>query len=170
MIIGNGDMASVLKDKKGILYFASGVSNSKETRESEYKREEDLLLKQDRNLHIIYFSSLSIFYKDTRYTKHKKDMESLIRKFPRYTILRLGNITWGDNPNTIINNFRGKISRGEKLEIEDTYRYILEKDELLHWINLIPNWNCEMNITGRRMKVSDIVDEYCRVKPNTKHK
>ena len=49
MIVGYGDIASVLKDRKGTIFFASGVSNSQETRESEYKREEDLLMKQNKN-------------------------------------------------------------------------------------------------------------------------
>lgn len=73
MIIGHGDIASVLKDREGFIFFASGVSNSGETRESEYKREEDLLLKQNKNKHLVYFGSLSIFYNPhTRYTRHKK--------------------------------------------------------------------------------------------------
>ncbi len=162
MIVGNGDIASVITDRKDLLFFASGVSNSKEDRESEYQREIDLLLKQDRSLRIVYFSSLSVFYTDTRYTRHKKTMEALVKTFPRYTILRLGNITWGKNPHTIINYFREKIRRGEKFEIQDVYRYIVEKDEFLHWLAMIPNWNCEMNITGKRMKVREIIDKYCK--------
>src|SRR3989344_3073332 len=98
MIVGNGDIASVLPKKKNILFFASGVSNSQETRESEYQREKNLLLKQDRQAHIVYFSTLAVLYGDNSYVKHKKDMEELVKQeFPRYTIMRLGNITWGTN-------------------------------------------------------------------------
>ena len=61
MIIGHGDIASVLADKEGMCYFASGVSNSAETDEKKYKREKDLLLGQDKRLHMVYFGSLSIF-------------------------------------------------------------------------------------------------------------
>jgi len=38
MIVGSGDVASVLKDREDRVYFASGVSNSSETDESEYQR------------------------------------------------------------------------------------------------------------------------------------
>lgn len=161
MIIGHGDIASVLKDRENRLYFASGVSNSREDRESEYQREVNLLLQQDRNRHIVYFGSLSIFYSDTRYSVHKRYMEELVKtNFPHYTIVRLGNIVWGTNPHTLINAFRAKAKEREPLEIRDVYRYVVEKDEFLHWIDLIPDWNCEMNVTGRLMKVSEIVKEY----------
>ena len=168
-IVGNGDMASVLTDRKDRLYFASGVSNSQEKREAQYTREKNLLLKQDRKMHIVYFSSLAVFYGNNRYVKHKQQMEKLIKQeFPRYTIIRIGNITWGTNPHTIINFFRLRIKKGMPIKVQDTYRYIIDKDEFLHWINLIPNWSSEMNITGRRMKVKDIIDEYCLIGIKTK--
>jgi hypothetical protein len=157
MIIGNGDISSVIKDREDRVYFASGVSNSNEIRESEYQREKDLLLRQDRIRHLIYFSSLCIFYSDTRYAQHKKQMEDLVKdNFKHYTIVRLGNITWGRNPNTLINHL--KLTNGE--EIRDVYRYVINKEEFLYWLEMIPPWNCEMNITGRRMKVKDIWEEY----------
>lgn len=163
MIVGNGDIAKVLKpfDRDDRIYFASGVSNSQETREEEYNREIELLHYQDQGKHLIYFSSLSIFYATGRYQQHKKWMEKLIKdRFKEYTIMRLGNITWGDNPHTIINFIRNKIKNNEPFRIEDTHRYIIDKDEFLHWISLIPWWSCEMNITGNRMKVSDIITKY----------
>ncbi|OHA88491.1 MAG: hypothetical protein A2653_00970 [Candidatus Zambryskibacteria bacterium RIFCSPHIGHO2_01_FULL_43_25] len=164
MIIGNGDIASALPDKKNRLFFASGVSNSQETRESEYAREKTLLFKQDRNSHIVYFSSLAVLYGKNRYVQHKREMEALIKQeFLRYTIMRLGNITWGTNPHTLINYFRQQLKADKPITIQNTYRYIIDKDEFLHWIGLIPDWSCEMNITGRRMKVSEIVDEYCHI-------
>lgn len=160
MIIGNGDIASVIPDREDRLFFASGVSNSQETRRSEYEREKKLLLQQDKHRHIVYFSSLAIFYSDVLYVQHKKRMENLIKKrFKHWTIVRIGNITWGMNPHTIINFFKEKIARKESFEIRDKYRYIIDQEEFLHWISLIPDWNCEFNITGRRMKISEIVKE-----------
>lgn len=164
MIIGHGDVASVLTDREDIIFFASGVSNSQETREEEYQREENLLMKQDTDTHLVYFGSLSIFYSDTRYAQHKRRMESLIkRRFRTYTIIRIGNITWGKNPNTLINHFKAMAESGEPLDIQDVYRYVVDKDEFLYWIGMIPKWSCEMNVPGNRMKVQDIVDKY--VKP-----
>jgi hypothetical protein len=162
MIVGHGDIASVLPNRDDLLFFASGVSNSQETRDQEYHRERHLLLDQPRERHIVYFSSLAIFYSNTRYARHKRQMEQLIKDtFFHWTIIRLGNILWGNNPHTIINFFRNKIKNNEKFEVKDEYRYIIDKEEFLHWINMIPSWNCEMNLTGTRMKVNDIVREYC---------
>lgn len=160
MIVGRGDIAKVLGpvDRKDLIFFASGVSNSRETRESEYKREVDLLLEQDKSKKLVYFSSLCVFYSKSRYASHKKHMEDLIKEnFPKYIVLRLGNITWGNNTHTLINFFKHKIKKGEDFEVKNTYRYLIDKDELLHWLKMIPEWNCEMNITGKRMKVSAII-------------
>ena len=161
MIIGNGTIASVLPERDDLLFFASGVSNSQETNEKEYQREIDLLLSQDKSKHIVYFSTLSLFYNSTRYVQHKKYIEELIKKkFKHYTIMRLGSPTWGENPNHLIAFFRNKIKNKESFQIWDTERYILEKEEFLHWVNKIPSWNCEMNVPGIRMKVKDIVKKY----------
>src|SRR3990167_5051089 len=155
-IIGNGDIAQALQEvDKDLLFFASGVSNSQETREDEYEREVVLLMNQDRSKHLVYFSSLAVFYSETRYTRHKLNIERLIKRFfSSYTIIRLGNITWGTNPSTLINYLKAH----PEAEIQDVYRYIVDKDEFLHWIELIPNWNVEMNIPGRRLKVAEIVE------------
>jgi hypothetical protein len=161
MIIGNGDIASVLPDRDDLIFFASGVSNSQETRSSEYKREVDLMIRQPRNKRLVYFSSLSVFYSKSRYANHKRAMEAMIKKYQKYyCIIRLGNIDWGDNPHTLINYFRIERKQGRTPQIRDEYRFICEKDELLFWINMIPPWNCEMNIPGRRMTVREIYDEY----------
>ncbi len=162
MKIGHGDIASMLPDREGFCFFASGVSNSKEKRESEYKREADLLMEQrSKKLHIVYFSSLGVFEGDTRYYHHKREMERLVKEyFPSYTIVRLGNITWGKNPHTLINAMKNRVKKGKKLIIKNIYRYLVDEDEFLYWIIRIPTWNCEMNIVGKRMKVFDIVKEY----------
>ncbi len=165
MIIGHGDIAGVLKDRDDRLYFASGVSNSGETRDLEYRREIDLLMNQSRYgqyCHLIYFSTLSVFYSRSRYVQHKRRMEELVGQyFSPYTIIRIGNIAWGKNPHTLINFIRERIRNRESFEIRDEYRYILEREEFLHWIGMVPPWSCEMNLTGRRMKVIDVVKEYC---------
>ena len=161
-IVGHGDIAQVLElVDKDVLFFASGVSNSQETRESEYQREKDLLLDQDQNKRLVYFSSLGVLNGNTRYYQHKREMEELvIENFPKYCIVRIGNIDFGRNPHTIINFFKDKIKVGDYFEIRDEYRYIVDKDEFLYWINMIPtDFNVEISIPGRRMKVSDIVTE-----------
>ena len=160
MIIGNGNIASVIQDKENILFFASGVSNSQEIRESEYQREINLLMQQDRNQHIVYFSSLCVFYSKGRYSQHKLEMERTVKSyFSHYTIVRLGNLLWDKNPHTIINFFRDKINKNESFEIKDEYRFLVSKDEFQYWLNMIPEWNCEMNVPGKLIKVEQIVNE-----------
>jgi nucleoside-diphosphate-sugar epimerase len=162
-VIGTGDIASVIPDRPDRLYFASGVSNSGETRLSEFMRECDMLLMAPDDLHLVYFSSLCVFYSNTPYARHKRYMEDRVRDWRKtdgYTIVRLGNITWGKNPNTLINFMRARVRAYQPLEIQDVYRYVIDQEEFLHWINMIPAWSCELNIPGRRMKVRDIVSEY----------
>lgn len=161
MIIGNGDIAKVLKDgqvdRPNFIFFASGVSNSQETDKNEYKREYDLLMAQDKSKHIVYFSSLAVFYGDTDYIRHKKFMETQCElNFDAHTIVRLGNIAWGNNPHTFINYLMAH----PEAEIKDEYRHVIDMDEFIYWINLIPDWNCEMNIPGARLKVRDALTIY----------
>jgi hypothetical protein len=162
MILGHGDIASVLKDRDGFIFFASGVSNSQTTDELAYSRERQLLMKQDRSKHLVYFSSLAVFLgKDTRYFQHKREMENTIKSyFDNYTIVRLGNITWGTNPHTLINSLRLKKKNGETFEVRDEYKYIVDQDEFLYWIGLIPSWSCEMNIPGKRLTVQQVIEQY----------
>jgi len=162
-IVGNGGIAQTLKglDLGDKLFFASGVSNSAEERESEYQREIVLLLEQDPKRHIVYFSSLSMFYKKSRYTQHKRQMENLIKhRFPKYTIMRLGNPVWTSNPVHLVPFLKQKLARGEELDVQEVIRYPLEREEFLHWVRMIPDWSCEMNITGRMMLVRDIIKNY----------
>lgn len=161
MIVGHGDIASVIVDT-GKLFFASGVSNSAETRKEEFDREVRLLMDQDPEEHLVYFSSLSVFYSDTPYANHKRNMEGFVQARKSYTIVRLGNITWGTNPRTLLNVLRTKILHKDPYEVQPVYRYVVSQDEFQHWMALIPWWNCEMNIPGERLLVQQIVDRILR--------
>ena len=83
MIVGRGDIASILNDREGAIFFVSGVSNSLEKRESEYEREHKLLSEQDKTKCIFYISSITIDNKEkfeiSRYLQHKKQMEDYIK-------------------------------------------------------------------------------------------
>lgn len=162
-IIGNGDIATALIDVEDndLLFFASGVSDSKEIRQREFFRERDLLLDQDKNSHLVYFSSLGAMNPTTDYLLHKSNMERIVnRTFHSHTIVRIGNITWGTNPNTIINYFKNRISSGESFNIRDEYKHLISREEFVYWMHKIPKYrNVEMNLTGRFIKVSKIVEE-----------
>lgn len=166
MIIGNGDIAKALRpvDRADIVFFASGVSSSKETRLKEFDREIDMLhnIKPDR--HIVYFSTLSVYYSYSPYVKHKEYIENLIQVlFASYTIVRLGNITWGNNPNTLLNFFRNEYRAGREPVIQDCHRYLINKEEFLHWMKMIRVGQKDiMNITGQKKHVREIAD-MCRI-------
>ena len=87
-------------------------------------------------------------------------MERLIKKnFRHYTIIRLGNINFGNNPHTIINFIYKKIEDDEPFDIKDVYRHVIDEHEFKYWMTKIPSWNCEFNCPGRMIKVKDLVDE-----------
>src|SRR5690242_21017679 len=130
-IIGRGNIASILKDREGAIFFASGVSNSNETDWNAFNREYLLLLDQPRNKCLFYFSSIQLFEQNTPYFKHKQTIERMIDDvFDNYNIIRIGNIDWDQNPNTFLNFIRNKIKNGEEVLIKDEYRFLISKDQL----------------------------------------
>ncbi len=159
--LGSGDIASVLPERDDLLFFASGVSNSQELRESQYCREVELLMEQNERSHIVYFSSLGVILGGAgRYMEHKKTQEERVKAhFPLHTIVRIGNITWGKNPHTLVNHFKEQLSKGVEPFTQNVYRHLIDKDEFTYWMDNIPDWSCEMNVPGRRMKPREIVKE-----------
>lgn len=156
MIIGNGDIARIINDREGFVFLACGTSNRRGAiTYADFIREKSRVSGFVNSMPV-YFSTLSIYYDQdfSDYTHYKRNMERHIKEnYENYCIVRIGNITWGDNPNTLINHLRKDQSR-----IDDTYRYLVTKEELNHWLGLIPTTGKhEMNITGERVKVSEIV-------------
>lgn len=119
MIVGKGLIAESLKhiDSENILFFASGVSNSLEMRDSEFERELNLLkqnIADNTEKKILYFSTLSIndqSKQNSKYVLHKLKIENFIQQnCKNYLILRVGNIVGsGGNPNTLFNFLKSKI-------------------------------------------------------------
>lgn len=164
MIIGTGDIAQALNDRTGFLFFAAGVSKSSETDEAEYERERDRLFKNieianRQRLTLVYFSSISRFYTMTRYSIHKYEMEQLIKTYcDHYHIIRIGNIAWGNNPNTFINYIRARKAEGKFVEIRDEFKYMIEKEELQYVVDSLP-WGGkhEISVFGKMKKVKDCI-------------
>lgn len=159
MVIGKGNIASVLRDRDEVIYFASGVSNSAETNPKAFAREHDLLCSMPKDKHLVYFSSLSIYRSNNPYNQHKRFMEREVKsRFPSYTIVRIEVIAWGRNPTTIHNVFREKLNNNDPILIQQTFRYIVTKEEFLYWLSLIRiGEKEEMNIPGQRYEVLDIL-------------
>ena len=161
MIIGKGDIASILNDRDDVIFFAAGVSNSSETRESEFLREYELLNSQDKSKCIFYFSSIAIdnLDKDNEYIQHKRKMELFIKSnFENYNIIRIGNISWGANPNTFINYIRNKIKNEEPVEIKDEYKYMIDKEQLILLTDNLPLvGQNQISVFGRMAKVKELI-------------
>jgi len=163
MIVGRGDIASILNDREGVIFFVSGVSNSLEKRESEYEREYKLLSEQDKTKCIFYISSITIDNKEkfemSRYLQHKKQMEDYIKSsFKNYNIIRIGNIIWGSNPNTFLNYIKNKVKNNESFFISDEYKFMISEKQLLSLTDNLPiNSQNQISVFGQMVKVKDLI-------------
>ncbi|ASK31545.1 hypothetical protein CEY12_16125 [Chryseobacterium sp. T16E-39] len=146
MIIGTGLIANSLRniDTNEIVYFASGVSNSLETKEAEFKREFSLLsnvLENNKDKKIIYFSTLSVqdqSKQNSHYVLHKLEMENYIKdNSDNYLILRIGNIVGkGGNPNTLFNFLKTKIKDNGKFILHrNARRLLLDIDDISNFLD-----------------------------------
>lgn len=127
MIIGNGLIASLFTDcdQENIIFFASGVSNSLETKKEEFLREENLIRKtiaENPNKVFIYFSTCSIYDSskaESQYVLHKLKMEQIIIQLcPQYLILRLSNAVGnGGNPNLLMNYLVRSVKNNEIINV-----------------------------------------------------
>lgn len=127
MIVGRGLLASLFinNDKENTIFFASGVSNSLETRPEEFMREENLITKtisENPNKIFIYFSTCSIYDSSktgSDYVLHKLKMEQLIKKScEKYLILRVSNAVGnGGNPNLLMNYLIRSINSDETINV-----------------------------------------------------
>jgi UDP-2-acetamido-2,6-beta-L-arabino-hexul-4-ose reductase len=158
-IFGDGDIAKVLNDRKGALFFACGVSNSRCTDENEFERERNLLIdlgKRNINEHCLFYFS-SIIKPLNHYGSHKIMMESLIDLyFQNYNIIRLGNIDFGTNPHTFINYIKAKLDKCETVEIKDEYKFMISKEQLLLITDNLPlKGKNIISVFGDMKKVKD---------------
>ncbi|MDM1062262.1 NAD-dependent epimerase/dehydratase family protein [Empedobacter falsenii] len=153
MIIGRGLIANLFTevDLDEVVFFASGVSNSSETRKEEFLREQNLVeetLANNSEKLFIYFSTCSIYDSskyNSPYVLHKLHIEELIKQRAKhYLILRVSNaVGRGGNPNLLMNYLSKKILNKQDLvihqhatrnliDVEDvkniTLKYIFSKD------------------------------------------
>ena len=184
MIIGNGLIAQSFRphfDKYEdiAILFASGVSNSKLSLESEYLREK-LLLQNAllQNKLLIYFSTCSIFdptLQDSRYILHKLEMESLIVKTDNYLIIRLPNVVGKiGNPNTMFNFFINQIITGKNIQAaKNATRYIIDADDVAFWTMELINDGFHNHIINvafpnklHVISIINIIEDFLNMKAN----
>jgi len=160
MIIGNGLIANTFRenDQNNVVFFASGVSNSLETDENQFLREENLIRKtiaENPEKLFVYFSTCSIYDSSkngSKYVNHKLNMEHLVStECKKYLIARASNaVGKGGNPHTLINFLIKSIRENHPvkvhidatrnlIDVEDVREIILElmkKDRLNRIVNV----------------------------------
>ena len=160
MIIGNGSIASMLNDRDGVLFFASGVPDSSCTAHKPFGREYTLLqshLGTDKMF--VYFSTISVFTTNSVYTMHKLFFEDVIKaKAKNYTIIRLGNVYGDTNKHTFQNAIKARREAGQPVYVRDEYKYMITKDQInLITDNLPLTGKHEICIFGEMKKVKDLI-------------
>lgn len=142
MIIGSGLIASEffdLEENNSIVIFASGVSNSLETKNEKFKREEQLItntINKYNNSLFVYFSTCSIndnTINQRPYVLHKLKMEDLIiNSAENYLIVRLSNIVGkGGNKNTLFNYLVNAIKDNSNIHLwKNASRNILDIEDM----------------------------------------
>lgn len=127
MIVGRGLLAHAFKPHfgadDGVVVFASGVSNSLETRDSEFAREAALLrdVLATGPQRLVYFGSCGVTSAHdglTPYMQHKKRMESIALSSPGGLVIRLPQVVGPTgNPHTLTNFLRDRIVAGEPFTV-----------------------------------------------------
>jgi len=141
MIVGNGLIASLFvdNDDDNVIFFASGVSNSLETRVEEFLREENLIkntISENTDKVFVYFSTCSIYDSSktgSDYVLHKLKMEQLIKKScPRFLILRVSNaVGKGGNPNLLMNYIVKAVKNDETINVHtQATRNLIDADDI----------------------------------------
>ncbi|MGI9652418.1 NAD-dependent epimerase/dehydratase family protein [Chryseobacterium sp. RLHN22] len=141
MIIGNGLIASLFtnNDRENTIFFASGVSNSLETKPEEFLREENLIkntIAGNEEKIFVYFSTCSIYDSSktgSDYVLHKLKMEQLIKKLcSKFLILRVSNaVGKGGNPNLLINYIIRAVNNNETINVHTkATRNLIDVDDI----------------------------------------
>lgn len=164
MVVGNGLLANAFKHYEHddqIIIFASGVSNSKETNEKEFEREEKLLKSIPIDKMFVYFSTCSIYdlsAQGSQYVRHKMHMERLIHMyFENYIIFRLPTIVGKtNNPHTFFNYFKDKINNNSEIKVDAlSSRYLIDIDDLSNFLSgIIERHRADNEIGQKKINIA----------------
>lgn len=148
MIIGNGMLArafAAYATNDRYLIFASGVSDSTETRITAFQREETLLrasMQANPDKKLIYFSTCSIYdpsLRDSVYVQHKLRMEDLVCAHQRHFIIfRLPQVVGVTKSPTLVNFLYQKIITQQPFELwTQSTRYLIDVADVVRVIDYI---------------------------------
>lgn len=142
MIVGNGLIANAFRnnDLEDVVFYASGVSNSLETDENQFRREENLIRKtldENPDKLFVYCSTCSIYDSSknaSAYVLHKLNMEHLVStESGRYLIARVSNaVGKGGNKNTLINFLVNSIRENKMIQAHiDASRNLIDVEDVV---------------------------------------
>jgi nucleoside-diphosphate-sugar epimerase len=173
LIVGSGMMARAFgsfEGQRGVVIFASGVSDSLETAESAFARERDLLARtraQHPEALLVYFGTCSVDDPDrapTAYVAHKLRMETMLEQSSApWLVLRLPlAIGPGQRGRTLAPYLHDRIRRGERFEVwQHATRYPIDVADVLRissrFIAGRTFWNRRINIALRAFPVLEFV-------------
>lgn len=173
MIVGNGMIARAFCSfaaDDAVVIFASGVSDSLETRAAAFQRERELLTRT-RAAHpralLVYFGTCSVHdpdRRDTPYVRHKLGMESLLAGLPGpWLVLRLPlALGPGHRGRTLACYLRERIASGEAFEVwARATRYPIDVEDVVRiaarLIGERSNWNSTIEVALRAYPVLEFV-------------
>lgn len=183
MIVGKGLIASLFinYDRENTIFFASGVSNSLETRAEEFLREENLIkntIAENSDKIFVYFSTCSIYDSSktcSDYVLHKLKMEQIIKNTcEQFLILRVSNaVGKGGNPNLLMNYIVNAVKNNETINVhikatrnlidaEDVKNItfdLLDKQHLNKIINVAYTQNYSI------IEILEIIERFYDIKP-----
>lgn len=149
MVIGNGMIANRFdnyRQDKDVIIFASGVSNSRETKKENFDRELTLLenvIKENPGTRLVYYSTCSVADEEREqspYILHKKNIEQfVISEVKNYHIFRVPNVAGlSNNPYTLLNFLIFNILGKKPVTIwKNAERNIIGIDDLYSLANYI---------------------------------
>lgn len=173
MIVGRGMLAKAFKDfsnSSSILIYASGVSNSKETRKHCFEKERRMVeehIANNQNKIFVYFSTCSIEDKslsNSPYIIHKQTIEDIIKNScKKFYIFRLPQVVGHSNSPTLVNFLVHAILNNQPFEVyQNATRNLIDVTDVFKICKLIItkeyHVNCTINIaTPFNKPVLDIV-------------
>ena len=171
MIVGNGQIAKAFKKRKNSyskdVIFASGLANSQNKKDSEFKREINLLKKtldKNKQKRMFYFSTLDVLRKKkSKYINHKKNIEKFLKKRENVTIIRLPQvISNSKNKFTIFNYLKINLKNNNGIKVyQNYYRNFIDVAEIPLLVNKIKKNNKTLNIINvfcnKSVKISYLV-------------
>ena len=149
MIVGNGMISSYFRRYSNFetnnshIIFASGISSSLNVSDENINRECKLIddiLKENKKIPIIYFSSSFVGFVDTKYYQHKLNMERYIQDRNESTlIIRIPQLVGsGGNPENFFNFIVNKIKNCETISTsKNTSRALIDVIDLVSFVDAV---------------------------------